>query len=66
MKKLKVLITLFFTLALWSSVGRPQAEPVDPFTTIELNTSMHFLAPDGSHLLIVAGTYAVELAEEWQ
>ena len=37
----------------------------DPLTTIKLDTPVHFLAPDGSDLLIEAGTYSVEPAEEW-
>ena len=37
----------------------------DPLTTIELDTPVHFLAPDGSDLLVDAGTYSVESAEEW-
>ena len=65
MKNFKVLITLFVMLALLS-IGVPsQAALVDPLTTIELDTPVHFLAPDGSDLLIEAGTYAVEPAEEW-
>ena len=36
-----------------------------PLTTIELENPVHFLAPDGSDLLIEAGTYSVEPAEEW-
>lgn len=33
--------------------------------TIELETAVHFLAPDGSDLLVEPGTYSVEAAEEW-
>ena len=32
---------------------------------IELDRAVHFLAPDGSDLLIEPGTYSVEAAEEW-
>ena len=38
---------------------------IDPLTTIELETPVHFLAPDGSDLLVEAGTYTIEPAEEW-
>ena len=65
MKNLKFLITLFVMLALLS-IGLPsQAALVDPLTTIELDAPVHFLAPDGSNVLVEAGTYAVEPAEEW-
>jgi len=65
MRHPNILITLFVMLAFMSSVGQTQAALVDPLTTIELDTPVHFLAPDGSDLLIEAGTYAVEPAEEW-
>ena len=65
MQNFKVLITLCVTLALLIIGVRSQAALVDPLTTIELNTPVHFLAPDGSDLLIEAGTYSVEPAEEW-
>ena len=65
MKKFKVLITLFVTLALLNIVGQSKATLVDPLTTIELETPVHFLAPDGSNVLVEAGTYSVEPAEEW-
>ena len=65
MKNFKVLITLLVTLALLSIVGPSQAALVNPLTTIDLETPVHFLAPDGSDLLIEAGTYSVEPAEEW-
>ena len=42
----------------WSTI-------TDPLTTIELEAPVHFLAPDGSSLLVEAGTYSVEPAEEW-
>jgi len=65
MRPLNILITLCITLSLLSLVGQAQAALNDPLTTIELDTPVHFLAPDGSDLLIEAGTYAVEPAEEW-
>ncbi len=65
MRPLNILITLFITLSLLSLVGQAQAALNDPLTMIELDTPVHFLAPDGSDLLIEAGTYAVEPAEEW-
>ena len=60
-----ILITLYVTLALLSIVGPSQAALSDPLTTIELDTPVHFLAPDGSDLVVEAGTYAIEPAEEW-
>ena len=65
MKHFNVLITVFVTMAFLSLLGQSQAALVDPLTTIELETPVHFLAPDGSNLLIESGTYAVEPAEEW-
>ena len=65
MKHFKVLSILFVMLA-FLSIGVPSpAALVDPLTTIELDTPVHFLTPDGSTVLIEAGTYAVEPAEEW-
>jgi hypothetical protein len=62
--------TQFMTMVFWWWVilGIPAlsfAALDDPLTTIELDTPVHFLAPDGSNVLIEAGTYAVEPAEEW-
>jgi len=57
------IIVLF--LGTLSGVRNVQAALVDPLTTIELDTPVHFLAPDGSDLLVEAGTYAIEPAEEW-
>jgi len=65
MKNFKFLITLCVTLALWSIVAHSQAVLVDPLATIELDTPVHFLAPDGSNLIVESGTYSVEPAEEW-
>ena len=42
-----------------------QASTTDEPTTIILEDSVHFLAPDGSDLLVEPGTYSVEAAEEW-
>jgi hypothetical protein len=56
---------LFVTLTLLS-IGVPSHAALDDsLPTIELKTPMHFLAPDGSNVLMEAGTYAVEPAEEW-
>jgi len=65
MKIFKMTFTLLITLALSSLVGPSYAALVDPLTTIELDTPVHFLAPDGSNLLVKSGTYSVEPAEEW-
>lgn len=42
-----------------------QASLQDPFTTIELDAPVHFLAADGSDVTVPPGTYEVESAEEW-
>jgi hypothetical protein len=65
MKHFKVLITVFVTLALLSIGVLSKAALSDPLTTIELDTPVHFLAPDGSDLVVEAGTYGIEPAEEW-
>jgi hypothetical protein len=59
------LTILFVSLGLLSSTTNVQAALSDPLTTIELDTPVHFLAPDGSDLVVEAGTYAIEPAEEW-
>jgi len=65
MRHLHVLMVLFITLG-FSSFNTPSyAALLDPLTTIELETAVHFLAPDGSDLVVEAGTYAIEPAEEW-
>ena len=51
--------------ALVRYAGGIHATMTDPLTTIELETPVHFLAPDGSDLLVEAGTYAIEPAEAW-
>jgi len=65
MKILKMLFTFLVTLGLSSMVVPSQAALLDPLTTIELDAPVHFLAPDGSDLVVEAGTYAIEPAEEW-
>ena len=65
MKHFNVLSTVFVTMAFLSIGVSSQAALVDPLTTIELENPVYFLAPDGSNVLIEAGTYAVEPAEEW-
>ena len=41
------------------------ATTTDPLTTIEFETPVHFLAPDGSPLVTESTTFTVEAAEEW-
>ena len=60
----------FMTVVLWCWVipsipGLSLANLTDPFTTIELGKSVHFLAVDGSDIEVPPGTYTVESAEEW-
>ena len=54
-----------FTLGVFHFSTSVQASPTDETTTITLEDSVHFLAPDGSDLLVEPGTYSVEAAEEW-
>ena len=65
MRNIRVLITLFVTLGFMNVVEPSQATLVDPLTTIELETPVHFLAPDGSDVIIEPGHYQVEAAESW-
>jgi len=37
----------------------------DPLTTINIDTPIHFIAPDGSPTVAPSGIYTVEAAEEW-
>ena len=64
MKNLRILFALL-SLGLLSVIAQSNAALVDPLTTIELDTPVYFLAPDGSNVLIQPGTYIVEAAEEW-
>lgn len=65
MRHSHVWLALFITVGFFSFNTQSQAALVDPLTTIELETPVHFLAPDGSDLVVDAGTYAIEPAEEW-
>lgn len=46
-------------------VTESQATIADPLTTINIDTPIHFLAPDGSPMVAPSGIYSVEAAEEW-
>ena len=65
MRHAHVWFVLFITVGFFSFPPQSQAALSDPLTTIELDTPVHFLAPDGSDLVVEAGTYAIEPAEEW-
>jgi hypothetical protein len=65
MRHSHVWLALFITVGFFSFNPQPQATLSDPLTTIELETPVHFLAPDGSDLVVEAGTYTIEPAEEW-
>ena len=41
------------------------ATTTDPITTINIDTPIHFLAADGSDMLVQPGTYQLEVAEGW-
>lgn len=60
----------FMTMVFWCSLvlGIPTlnfAALNDPFTTIEIEQSVHFLAADGSDIEVPPGSYTVESAETW-
>jgi len=65
MKNIKFLFSLLVLFVLPGVIAKSHAAITDPLTTIELETPVHFLAPDGSDLVVEAGTYAIEPAEEW-
>ncbi len=65
MRNFNILRTLVLSLWLVSGLATAHAALSDPLTTIELETPVHFLAPDGSDLMVDAGTYTIEPAEEW-
>lgn len=65
MRHFHVLLALVITFGFFCSSTQTYAALVDPLTTIELDTPVHFLTPDGSNVVIKAGTYAIEPAEEW-
>ena len=50
------------TLMTWCLSGLP---PAHASTTVMFEQAAHFLAPDGSDLVVEPGTYSVEPAEEW-
>ncbi len=54
---------LLFCLVTLSGAGL--ATSTDPLTTINTDTSIYFMGPDGSSQVIPPGTYTVEAAEEW-
>ena len=65
MKNLKWIIGVFLSLFLLGLYVNSYASLEDPLTTITLDTPVHFLAPDGSDLQVIAGSYTIEPAEEW-
>lgn len=58
-------IVCVLSLAILLEGNGLRAEFVDPLTTIELDSSVHFLSTDGSDVEIASGTYTVEPAEDW-
>ena len=60
----------FMTMVFWCSLflsipTLSLASLNDPFTTIVIEKSVHFLAADGSDIEIPPGSFTVESAEEW-
>ncbi|MGB0910065.1 MAG: hypothetical protein ACPGYT_06855 [Nitrospirales bacterium] len=63
MKKIQTLLVFLIVYGLF--ITHSLAAISDHLTTIELETPVHFLAPDGSDLRVEVGTYTIEPAEEW-
>ena len=57
--------TLGLFLFVLSFPSTPHASVLDPLTSITFDRPVHFLAPDGSDVLMQPGEYSVERAEEW-
>ncbi len=58
-------MTCVLSLGILWEVNALHAEFVDPLTTIQLESSVHFLTADGSDIEVPPGTYTVESAEKW-
>ena len=65
MKNLKWVLGFLLSVMLLSIALKSHAAFENPLTTIELDNSVHFLAPDGSDLLVETGAYTIESAEDW-
>ena len=62
----KLFHLIFVVLILLGTEGLPtMAADTPPATTITLEQAVYFLAPTGDSLLVKAGTYDVEAAEDW-
>ena len=57
--------TLCLFLFVLSLPSTSNASVLDPLTSITFDQPVHFLAPDGSDVLIQPGKYSVERGEEW-
>ena len=63
---MRTIYTLLICLMIFGLVfSKSHAATSDPLTTVELETPVHFLAPDGSDLRVESGSYTIEPAEEW-
>ncbi|MDH3769777.1 MAG: hypothetical protein OET79_02155, partial [Nitrospirota bacterium] len=66
MKQLRWCMTsLCMLLCALLFVTESRATMTDPLTTIKIDTPIHFIAPDGSPMMVPSDTYTVEAAEEW-
>ncbi len=65
MRNFTMILTLLITIILPGLKEESHAALIAPLPTIELETAMHFLAPDGSDVVIEPGRYQVEAAESW-
>ncbi len=66
MKHLHTMYYFIVSLCLWfGTVPHSYATISDPLTTIDIETPVHFLAPDGSPLVTESSIFSVEAAEDW-
>lgn len=65
MKRPQFMTMVFWCWFILGIPGLSQAALNDPFTTIELEEGVHFLAAVGSDVEAPPGTYTVESAEKW-
>ncbi|MGB0910064.1 MAG: hypothetical protein ACPGYT_06850 [Nitrospirales bacterium] len=66
MNSLRIITPIMMSLCLW--LGTPvqtQATIANPLTSIDVETPVHFLAPDGSPLVTESHIFSVEAAEDW-
>ena len=65
MRNFTMILTFLITMILPGLKEESHAALIAPLPTIELKAAIHFLAPDGSDVVIEPGRYQVEAAESW-